>query len=80
MKIQKWIRYQSDNIFPLYKLMGVSVAVETKVLIRLFYLPKIFMNLFSDPNDTLDKIWLRLADWRQRYSSLKVWTTTVQVS
>ena len=30
----------------------------------------------SHPSDATDKIWSRLANWLQRYSSLKVWTMT----
>ena len=31
---------------------------------------------FSHPSDATHKIWSRLANWLQRYSSLKVWATT----
>ena len=34
------------------------------------------MQPFPHPSDATHKIWSRLADWLQRYSSLKVWTTT----
>ena len=30
---------------------------------------------FPHPNDATHKIWSRLVNWLQRYSSLKVWTT-----
>ena len=33
------------------------------------------MQPFPHPSDTTHKIWSRLANWLQRYSSLKVWTT-----
>ena len=38
-------------------------------------LPQNLMQPFCHPSDTTHKIQLRLADWLQRYSSLKVWTT-----
>ena len=34
------------------------------------------MQPFPYPSDATHKIWSRLANWLQRYSSLKVWTTT----
>ena len=34
------------------------------------------MHPFPLPNDASDKIWLRLAHWLQRYSSLKMFTDT----
>ena len=34
------------------------------------------MQPFPHPSDATHKIWSRLANWLQRYSSLKVWTTT----
>ena len=34
------------------------------------------MQPFPYPSDATHKIWSRLANWIQRYSSLKVWTTT----
>ena len=37
------------------------------------------MQPFPYPSNTTYKIWLRLANWLQRYSSLKVWTTTTEV-
>ena len=39
-------------------------------------LPQSLMHPFPHPDDVTHKIWSRLADWLQRYSSLKVWTTT----
>ena len=33
------------------------------------------MKPFPHPSDATHKIWSRLANWFQRYSSLKVWTT-----
>ena len=33
------------------------------------------MQPFPHPSDATHKIWSRLANWLQRYSSLKVWTT-----
>ena len=41
-----------------------------------FNLPQNLMLLFPHQNDAKVKIWSRLANWPQRYSSLKVWTTT----
>ena len=32
------------------------------------------MQTFPQPNDASDKIWLRLANWSQRYLCLNVWT------
>ena len=32
------------------------------------------MQSIPHPNDASDKIWLRLAHWLQRYSSLKMFT------
>ena len=34
------------------------------------------MQPFPYPSDATHKIWSRLANWLQRFSSLKVWTTT----
>ena len=39
-------------------------------------LPQNLMQPFPHPSDATHKIWSRLANWLQRYSSLKVWTTT----
>ena len=39
-------------------------------------LPQILMQPFPYPIDATHKIWSRLANWLQRYSSLKVWMTT----
>ena len=39
-------------------------------------LPQNHMQPFPHPSDDTHKIWSRLANWLQRYSSLKVWTTT----
>ena len=38
-------------------------------------LPQNLMQPFPHPSNATHKIWSRLADWLQRYSSLKVWTT-----
>ena len=38
-------------------------------------LPQNLMQPFPHPIDATHKIWSRLANWLQRYSSLKVWTT-----
>ena len=45
--------------------------METRVLIH--YLPQNLMQSFPHPNDATHKIWSRLANWLQRYSSSKVW-------
>ena len=39
-------------------------------------LPQSLMQPFPHPSDATHKIWSRLANWLQRYSSLKVWMTT----
>ena len=39
-------------------------------------LPQSRKQPFPHPSDATHKIWSRLANWLQRYSSLKVWTTT----
>ena len=39
-------------------------------------LPQNCMQPFPHPSDATYKIWSRLANWLQRYSSLKVWMTT----
>ena len=36
-------------------------------------LPQNLMQPFPHPNDAIHKIWSRLANWLQRYSSSKVW-------
>ena len=46
--------------------------METRVLIQ--SAPKPY-EAFPHPSDATHKIWSRLANWLQRYSSLKVWTT-----
>ena len=60
--------------FPLffyyYKSMGLSVAMETRLWSNL---PQNLMQPFPHPSDPTHKIWSRLADWLQRYSSSKVW-------
>ena len=76
-------KYRKDRIkttekrwrhcFPHYKSMGVSVAMETRVLIQ--SAPKPYA-AFPHPSNATHKIWSRLANWLQRYSRLKVWTAT----
>ena len=39
-------------------------------------MPQNIVQPFPIPSDATHKIWSRLANWLQRYSSLKVWTTT----
>ena len=57
-------------IFSHYKSMGLSVAMETRLWSNL---PQNLMQPFPHPSDPTHKIWSRLADWLQRYSSSKVW-------
>ena len=49
---------------------GLSVAMETRS-----NLLQNLMQPFPHPSDATHKIWSRLANWLQRYSSLKVWTS-----
>ena len=58
--------------FPLISQWRFSVAMETRVLIQ--SAPKPYA-AFPHPSDATHKIWSRLANWLQRYSSLNVWTT-----
>ena len=66
---KKQRRKGGDTIFPIISQWGLSIAMDTKVLIQ--SAPK--MHPFPHPNDATHKIWSRLADWLQRYSSSKVW-------
>ena len=59
-----------DIIFPIISQWGLSVAMETRVFIQ--SAPKPYI-AFPHPNDAAHKIWSRLANWLQRYSSSKVW-------
>ena len=47
----------------------LSVAMETRS-----YQVQNLMQSIPHPNDASDKIWLRLAHWLRRYSSLKMFT------
>ena len=57
-------------VFPIVSQWGLSVAMETRS-----NLPQNLVQPFSYPSDATHKIWSRLANWLQIYSSLKVWTT-----
>ena len=67
-------KYKKDRIkttekrwrhrFPHYKSMGAAFCCHGN---QSFDLPH--------PSDAIHKIWSRLANWLQRYSSFKVWTT-----
>ena len=58
------------HIFPIIRQWGFSVAMETRVLIQ--SAPKPYA-AFLHPNDATYKIWSRLVNCFQRYSSSKVW-------
>ena len=51
-------------------------SMETPFSHSRFNLPPNLMQPFPHPSDATHKIWSRLANWLQRYSSSKVWTTT----
>ena len=55
------------NIFPIITLWELSVAMETRVLVR-------SNKYFPHPYNVSDEIRLKLVHWSQRYSCLKVWT------
>ena len=61
-----------DTTFsPIITLWELFVAMETRVPI----LPgPNLMQSIPHPKDASDKIWLRLAHWLRRYSSLKMFT------
>ena len=58
-----------DIVFSIITLWELSVAMETRVLIRSGPKPNA---AFPPSNDASDKIWLRSTHWSQRYSCLKV--------
>ena len=60
-----------DNIFPIITLWELFVAMETRVPILPGPKPNAINTL---PQCCLDKIWLQLAHWLRRYSSLKMFT------
>ena len=68
-RIKKQLRKGGDLVFPIISQWGLSVARETRVLIQ-----SAIMQPFPHPSDATHKISSRLANWLQRYSSLKVWT------
>ena len=57
--------------FPHYKSMGGFLLPWTPEFWS--NLPQKIMQPFPHPNDATHKIWSRLANWLQRYSSSKVW-------
>ena len=66
---QKQPRKGGDTIFPIIRQLGLSVAMDTRVLIQ--YASKHYA-AFPHPSDATHKIWSRLANWPQRYSSSEV--------
>ena len=75
---QKQPRKGGDIIFPIISQWGLSVAMETIVLIQ--YAPKPYTAPPPPPppppNDATNKIWSRFANWLQKYSCSKVWSRT----
>ena len=61
MKALEWTQH-----FPHYNPMGAICCYP--------YLVQNLMQSIPHPNDASDKIWLRLAHWLRRYSSLKMFT------
>ena len=59
--------------FPHYKSMGAFCCHGHQFWSNL---PQNILQHFPTPSDATHKIWSRLANWLQRYSNLKVWTTT----
>ena len=57
---------------PLYVNEGFLLPGKTEFWSNV---PHNLMQPFPHHSDATHKIWLRLANWRQIYSSLKVWTT-----
>ena len=62
---------ENSKDFPIITLWELSVAMETRVLIRSG--PKPYA-AFPPPNDAPDEIWFQSSCWSQRYSCFKVWT------
>ena len=74
MKIQSKMKLLSSRqLFSHYKSMGDFRCRWNQSFDPIC--PKKLMLPFPHPNDATYKIWSRLANWPQRYSSLKVWTT-----
>ena len=67
MKALEWTQH-----FPHYNPMG-AIRCHGKPEFR-SYLVQNLMQSIPHPNDASDKIWLRLAHWLRRYSSLKMFT------
>ena len=61
------------HLFPHYKSRGFLLPWKPQFWSNL---PQNLMQPFPHPSDATHKIWSKLANWSQRYSSLKVWTTT----
>ena len=57
--------------FPHYKLMGAFYCHGNQSFVPIC--PQNLMQPFPHPNDATHKIWSRLANWLQRYSSSNVW-------
>ena len=70
---QKWRHYHVHNVFPIISLW--LVLPWKPVLIQ--SAPKPYA---AHPNDVSYIIWSKLANWPQRYSSLKVWRTAGQLA
>ena len=64
---QKRWRYH----FPYYKSMGAFCCHGNQSFDLIC--PKTLFSLFPYPSDATDKIWSRLANWLQTYSSSKLW-------
>ena len=66
MKALEWTQH-----FPHYNPMGAICCHGNKFR---SYLVQNLMQSIPHPNDASDKIWLQLAHWLRRYSSLKMFT------
>ena len=66
MKALEWTQH-----FPHYNPMGAICCWKPEFQ---SYLVQNLMQSIPHPNDASDKIWLRLAHWLRRYSSLKMFT------
>ena len=61
------------SFFPLYVNGGFLLPWKPEFWSNL---PQNLMQPFPHSSDATHKIWSRLASWLQRYTGLKVWTTT----
>ena len=66
----KQSRKGGDIVFPIISQWGFLLPCKPEIL---SHLPKPYA-AFPPSSDATHKIWSRLANWLQRYSSLKVWT------